>query len=241
MKVFDRAIFGASAFCCGMNLSKKDVVVEKNIFCAVEFCQSFNINKVNSNGEFLTEELKKRNILGNDGFYSPLPVSAFLAKILKQKNTNVLFDCKVTSVEKKDNGFLIEYFSQSGFNKIFAKEIVDTTSLGVFSQLREYTNKHYIAALDGFCGKTGDFEIMKGHLKNEYFLKISAENLDYISARKRLLEISEKNNFVIASFASEFSFSYNEKFLKKDNNYSFVPSASFANFAEAFKAGGEWQ
>ena len=140
-----------------------DVVIEKNIFCASEFCQSFNINRVNNDCNVLTENLKKRNILGNDGFYSPLPVSAFLSNILNQKNTNVLFDCKVTEIEKINDGFLIEYFSQSGFNSLFAKNIVDTTSNGVCGQLNGLSEKFYIAEFDGYNGETGDFEILNGY------------------------------------------------------------------------------
>lgn len=239
MKVFERAVLGATAFSCGMNLTKSDVVIEKNIFCASEFCQSFNIKKVKSDNNTLVENLKRRNILGNDGLYSPLPVSAFLSSILNQKNTNVLFDCKVTEIQKTDDGFLIEYFSKSGFNKILAKKIIDTTDIGVFSQLSSLSEKFYIAALDGYSGKTGDFEIIKGHLKDEYFLKMAVKDFDYVTARKNILKVAEENDFVIASFAPIFAFSYKEKFIKSDKNYTFIPSISFGDFISAYKASGE--
>lgn len=253
MKEFNKVIFGATALSAGLsvNLSENDLIIEKNIFSGAEFAQSFNANPIDVSENYsdetkeLLSELKSRNILGDDGCYSAIPLSAVLSLYFSKSKATVLYDCVVTDVKRDEKGFTIEYFGESGFCKVKAKTILDTTDVGIFEEAVSYpyeyivaAKKHYIANLDGYNGKTGDFEIIKGHLGSEHYLKINAEGLDLIKSRAKLTEIAEKNNFKIASFASGFAYDYKKPYKTvRTRNYYFIPSASFSNFAKAFDFG----
>lgn len=253
MKEFNKVIFGATALSAGLsvNLSENDLIIEKNIFSGAEFAQSFNAKPIKDNSDYcnktkeLLSELKSRNILGSDGCYSALPLSGCLSAYLLKSKAAVLLDCVVTSISKTDAGFIIEYFGENGFSEVFAKIIIDTTDAGIFKGATDYPydynvgiKKYYIANLDGYNGSEGDFNIIKGHLKNEYYLKISADNMDLTDARLALIKIAEQNKFKIASFAYDFAYDYKKAYKTvRTRNYYFIPSASFNNFADAFDFG----
>lgn len=253
MKNYNRVIFGATAFSAGMScaLQENDLVIEKNIFSGAEFSQSLNAKPIDMSTDYCDEtadllyELKRRNILGDDGCYSAVALSPVISSYFLKSKADILFDCIVTNIDRDENGFVIEYFGERGFVTVTAKEIIDTTDVGVFDEVVSYpyeyqvaAKKHYLANLDGYNGKTGDFEIIKGHLGTEYYLKINAEKLDLVRARAVLTKIAEESNFKIASFASGNAYEYKEPYKTiRVRNYYFVPSASFKNFADAFDNG----
>lgn len=253
MKKYKRVILGATVFSAGfsLNLTEDDIIIEKNIFTGAEFCQSLKANPIDIDTDYcektkeFLKQLKERNILGDDGAYSAIALSPVISSYFLKSKATVLLDCVVTKIDRNENGFIIEYFGESGFCEITVDEIIDTTDTGIFDEAVSYpfeyqvgVKRSYIANLDGYNGKTGDFEVIKGHLNNEYYLKINAEDLSLIEARAALTRIAEKNNFKIAAFASLNAFDYKTVYKTvRMRNYYFVPSASFRNFADAFDNG----
>lgn len=246
MRKFNTVVFGATALSAGLsvNLSENDLIIEKNIFSGAEFAQSYNAKQIDFLCEYtditkqLLDELKKRNILGDDGCYSSIPLSAVLSERFLNSKANILLDCIVTSVEKAGSSYIIEYFGESGLCRIEADNIIDTTDVGVFGELSDVPAKYYLANIVGCNNQYEDFEVLKGHFNDEFYLKASAAALDYIDARKKLVSIAEENSFKIAAFSALFSYDYNSEYTeKKDEKYFICPSASFENFALAFDFG----
>ncbi len=244
MREFNRVIFGATALTAGLSfkLAENDLIIEKNIYSGAEFCQSLNAKPIDIDADYagetkaFLEELKSKNILGDDGHYSAIPVSAVLSSYLLKSPANILLDCVVTSVKKQNNEYIIEYFGENGFYEISAKQIIDTTDIGVLDELKGLAKKNYLANLDG-CNENAECNTIKGYLKGEYYLKINAENLDFISARAEILRIAKENGIKIAAFSPVFAYDYEDIYFKADENYTSCPSASFGDIGKAFDFG----
>ncbi|MBU3191000.1 hypothetical protein K9O30_16665 [Clostridium bowmanii] len=198
-------ICGATATAIGIaseNINDT-LIVERTGLVANEFIDCYHIGSKNWNsvshlGKNLKKELIQRNILSEAGMVHIPAVAPVLFKAIKNLGINTLFITEVIEVKKIEEVYEITLHNNSGFQKITADKIIDTTST-IHPKFKQYTYSKSINAMlhsieenlfpfsnseiienENVCFEQGRFD-------KEIILKYSVSNdEDWIEARHKL-------------------------------------------------------
>ena len=248
-KYYDTAVFGATFLGLGAALGMENVVViEKGGLFGAEFVNSYKVcapkvvePKTELGKEFL-EDLKKRGLVSEEGEIYPAPAVYVLSSYLKEKPFDILLMTEVTGGKKVDNYYEIKVYHSSGFEIIYAKHILDTTTLGI-----SHTNaqKHELQKQLNVIVYNPDRNVLDGLSFNSqnglytYTLPVSPD-IDRYEAVESLCGMEKlflEKNLQISSIASDFSYTMEPCREKIEERFVWIPSTAYANLIEAFDEG----
>lgn len=253
MEKYKVAFIGGSAFSCGGAITYGDqaVILERNIVLAPEFAITLNKTKISEavteDGVELYKELLRKGLLKNGIVHLP-PVSDILAILMAKKKCNVVLDCEIVSINKKNDVYEILFWACDGLNTIYAENIIDTTERGFMDVGNKYIVKQFLCgAVKGNTKKLNDGEnyfFIKGLFDDEiiFVCKIPPRT-DYHDARMIFHDEWKKarlNNadLCLISEALKMSYEYVENAgLIVDNNYRWIPSGRYEDIMQAFEEG----
>ena len=248
-KYYDTAVFGTTFLGLGAALQIENVVViEKGGLFGAEFVNSYKVcipkvvePKTELGKEFL-EDLKRRGLVSEAGEIYPAPAVYVLSSYLKEKAIDILLMTEVTGIKKVDGYYEIMVYHSNGFETIYAKRILDTTTLGISHVAAgKYEKQKQLNAIvynpDGSELDGLSFNSQNGLYT--YTLPVNPD-VDRYEAVEMLCGMEKafaKKNLQISSIASDFS--YTMKPCREDVEEQFVwnPSTAYANLAEAFDIG----
>lgn len=219
---FKTAIIGGTFLGLGFGLNHEEdsVLIESSGSLGWEFVDAMNTGKQWSETNSLPaisskyySQLKERNILEDDKVHLPA-LAPLLFQFLKDSKLKFHFLTHIIDIKKDTNGYEITIYNQNGFSKISADQILDTTSSGY--RQKELKAKQFIGAtihsadneVKDFNLSGEGFEVIKGHLLSEAFLKIELQiNSSWDVARKKIHEFwvnrpDELSSWELASVAS---------------------------------------
>ena len=241
---YSTIIVGATAF--GLGYATRDVndtlVLEKTSLIGSEFIDSLHMQSgdwvpTSIFGKSLKKECIERNILSNNGRIRTPALASLLFQYVQQNSIQVLFLTEIINIEKKEQGYVLTIYNNSGFQTITADLVIDTTSNAQISPDMEVyiVSKSINAILHS-----------EGHFENETILRYPLEIIDdWITARHKLhmywQNRPQKMKDLTLSYIP-FTFDYQVAepgpyFVKPDMYW--IPSNSYCNLLEAFETGLE--
>ena len=248
-KYYDTAVFGTTFLGLGAALGMENVVViEKGGLFGAEFVNSYKVcapkvvePKTELGKEFL-EDLKRRGLVSEAGEIYPAPAVYVLSSYLKEKVIDILLMTEVTGIKKVEGYYEIMVYHSNGFETIYAKRVLDTTTLGI---CHDASGKHEKKKqLNAIVYNPDESELEGLSFNNQnglytYTLPVDLETTRYDAVEMLcgLENVFAEKNLQISSIASDFS--YTMEPCKEDVTEQFVwyPSTAYANLAEAFEMG----
>ncbi|MBU3113309.1 hypothetical protein [Clostridium lacusfryxellense] len=264
---YSNFICGATATAIGIaseNINNT-LIVERTGLVANEFIDCYHLgsadwDSVSTLGGNLKKELLQRNILTEDGMVHIPAVTPLLFKIIKDLGINTLFVTEVIEVKKVSAFYEITLHNNSGFQKITADNIIDTTSASVLNpKSTQYVFSKSINAMlhsleenlfpfnniEVNANKNVSFD--QGRFNKEIILKYALDNdEDWISARHKLHSYWQNRptsleKWSLASIATTFDIALKDKGpFKIDYNWNWLPSCAYANLLKALEIGVEY-
>lgn len=236
MREADCLVIGASFAGAGFAAAagKDVVIVENTCVLGKEFAAGLNQKPAKKmicktkQGKNLENELKRRGLLNENGEIYAQPAVFVLSKLLLELKTEVRFHTVVTNIEHVGSGFEITLFNNEGISKMRAKQVIDTTSAGVFGKHKR--RKFLCSAVAG-----------QTELRNEitgmaYIALPLEESCGWMEAREKTLAYVQKNNLKIVMMANEFAYRDSAE-PKETEGILWLPSDGFYNLLEAFEGG----
>ena len=234
MRKIDWLIFGATFLGCSFAQKIQNcVILEEKCTLCKEFIENFNEKTPKifipqtKDGKAFHDTLKKQKLVSESGAIYGLPALFEFAKPLSLNTLfEIHFDTVVTSINKEQDGFIVEYSNCDGLQKIFAKHILDTTSSGV---LYQNTRPAYFAAV---VDKNGE---VKNEITGLDYIFVPFDT-DFSVTREKLIEKAKALNSKILMMSN--SLCYRDEVLpyEKDGIY-FAPSDGFYNPLFAVEGG----
>ena len=234
MRKTEWLIFGATFLGFSFAMKKENcVILEEGCTIGPEFVENFNqkepkpFNPVTKDGEVIKNILLDKNFISETGEYYPTPMLFEFAKLIEKKqDIEIHFDTVVTAVSKENDGFLVEFSNCNGKQTIFAKNILDTTSCGVFRNNKR--SAFFAAAVES-----------KGEVKNEImninFIFVPFDK-DFTETRKNVFEKAKKLGTKIMMLSN--SLCYRDEVKPYcENDIHYAPSDGFYNPLFAFEGG----
>ena len=248
-KYYDYAVLGASFLGFGAALSMENVVViERGGLFGTEFVNSYKVcepkvvEPKTALGKDFLKNLSKRGLVSENGEFYPAPAVYVISSYLKEKPFDILLMTEVTGIQKKDGYFGITVYHSGGFETIYAKNILDTTNLGVG---HDKAKKHVIEKQLNTIMYNPDGVELEGLSYNSqnglytYTLPVEPEVSRYDAVEKlcSMESIFIEKNLKISSIASDFSYTVEPCREEIEPQFSWIPSTAFANLVEAFEMG----
>lgn len=260
-------ICGATATAIGIASEniKDTLIVERTGLVANEFIDCYHIGSKNWNsvshiGKNLKKELIQRNILSEVGMVHIPAVAPLLFKIIKKLGINILFITEVIEVEKVEEVYEITLHNNSGFQKITADKIIDTTSTStIHPKFKQYTYSKSINAMlhsieenlfpfnNSEIIENENVSFEQGRFDKEIILKYSVSNDDdWIAARHKLHSYWQNRpafleKWSLATIASTFDIEVKDKGpFEVDYNWTWLPSCAYENLLKALDIGVEY-
>ena len=250
----DTLIFGASFLGIGAALAANNcIVAESGGIFGAEFVNTYKVTgntpiapKTGLGRTFLAE-LKNRKLASEDGCIYQAPAVYVMSKFLKEKPVDIRFMTELIKIEKNNGLFKVTVYHAKGFETITAGRLIDTTTLGRGHKkiLSVNLKKSLNAVIHNPLGNS-----IENLYHNElsglfiYSLEVPINASRYEAAEKLLSmeNVFKKNEMKITSIAPEFSYAMPaigelRSMEKIEENFSWHPSAGYANLAAAFDEG----
>ena len=258
-------ICGATAVALGIASQNTDkaFIVERTGLVAKEFIDCYNPGALEWKalsplGVNLKKELKQRNILDEAGRVHIPAVASVLFKLIQDTGVNILLVTEIVEIKKTEELYEITLYNNSGFQKVTADKIIDTTSIeGTNKKKKEeyICSKSINAILHSKDEETFNFNhpdinsnekvsYQQGRFTKEVILKYRLSLEDHwITARHKIHSYWQNrpsflDKWQIASIASTFEVVLKEKVnCEIDDKWKWMPSSGYSNLLEAFEAG----
>lgn len=230
----DWLIFGATFLGCSFALKKENcIILEEGCTLGSEFIANFNQKepkpftaKTNDGQKFLNL-LKENNFVSDSGEIYAFPVLLEFSKLVSYKDEiEIHFDTVVTSIEKENDGFLVEFSNCNGIQTIFANHILDTTSKGAL-----YQNKRD-AYFSTVVENNGE---IYNEITNLSYVFVPFDT-DFTKTRENVLKKAKNLNAKIMMLSNCLCYRNEVKPYEKDE-INYAPSDGFYNPLFAFEGG----
>lgn len=248
-KYYDTAVFGTTFLGLGAALGMENVVViEKGGLFGAEFVNSYKVcapkvvePKTELGKEFL-EDLKRRGLVSEDGEIYPAPAVYVLSSYLKEKPFDILLMTEVTGIKKVDGYYEIMVYHSNGFETIYAKRILDTTTLGISHDAAgKYEKQKQLNVIvynpDGSELKGLSFNSQNGLYTYTLPVDLETGRYDAVEMLCGLENVFAEKNMQISGIASDFSYTMESCRETIEEQFVWIPSTGYANLAEAFDIG----
>ena len=248
-KYYDTAVFGTTFLGLGAALSMENVVViEKGGLFGAEFVNSYKVcapkvvePKTELGKEFL-EDLKRRGLVSEAGEIYPAPAVYVLSSYLKQKSIDILLMTEVTDIKKVDNYYKIMVYHSNGFETIYAKRILDTTTLGIgHDTAGGYEKQKLLNAImynpDGSELEGLSFNVQNGLYTYTLPVDLDTSRYNAVEMLCGMEQVFAEKHLQISSIASDFSYTMESCRETIGEQFVWIPSTAYANLAEAFDMG----
>jgi len=248
-KYYDTAVFGTTFLGLGAALQMENVVViEKGGLFGAEFVNSYKVcapkvvePKTELGKKFL-EDLKRRGLISETGEIYPAPSVYVLSSYLKEKSIDILLMTEVTDIKKVDNYYKIMVYHSNGFETIYAKHILDTTTLGIgHDAAGKYAKQKQLNAIV-YNPDESELEGLSFNSQNglyTYTLPVDLETgrYDAMEMLCGLEKVFAEKNLQVSSIASDFSYIMEPCREMIEEQFVWNPSVGYANLIEAFDMG----
>ena len=248
-KYYDTAVFGATFLGLGAALNLENVVViEKGGLFGAEFVNSYKVctpkvvEAKTELGKAFLENLKGRKLVSEEGELYPAPAVYVLSSYMKEKPFDILLMTEVIRVKKADDYYEIKTYHSNGFETIYAKRILDTTTLGIgHDASNEHEKQKYINAivynpddnaLEGLC-----LNKQNGLYTFALPVSLDTERYEAVEMLCGLEKLFMENHLTISSIASDFSYTMEPCVVTVAEQFVWNPSTAYANLVEAFDMG----
>ena len=248
-KYYDTAVFGTTFLGLGAALCMENVVViEKGGLFGAEFVNSYKVcapkavePKTELGKEFL-EDLKRRGLVSEEGEMYPAPAVYVLSSYLKEKPFDILLMTEVTGIKKVEGYYEIMVYHSNGFETVYAKHILDTTTLGIG---HEQGRKHAKVKQLNTIVYNPDGNMLEGLSYNSqnglytYTLPVDLEigRYDAVEMLCGMEKVFAEKNLQISSIASDFSYTMEPCREAIEEQFVWNPSTAYSNLIEAFDMG----
>ena len=248
-RYYDTAVFGTTFLGLGAALQMENVVViEKGGLFGAEFVNSYKVcapkivEPKTELGKAFLEDLKRRGLVSEAGEIYPAPAVYVVSSYLKKKSVDILLMTEVTNIKKVDGYYEIMVYHSNGFETIYAKRILDTTTLGIGHDTADkYEKQKQLNAIvynpDG-CELEG-LSFNKQNGLYTYTLPVDLETNRY-DAVEMLCSMEKEfvtKNIRISGIASDFSYTMEPCRKYVGEQFVWKPSTAYENLAEAFDIG----
>ena len=248
-KYYDTAVCGTTFLGLGAALQMENVVViEKGGLFGAEFVNSYKVcapkivEPKTELGKAFLENLQIRGLVSDTGEIYPAPAVYVLSSYLKEKSVDILLMTEVTGIKKVDGYYEIVVYHSNGFETIYAKRILDTTTLGIGHDVAgKYEKQKQLNAIvynpDGSELEGISFNEQNGLYT--YTLPVDLETTRY-DAEEMLCgmeNVFAEKNLQISSIASDFSYTMKPSRKDVEEQFIWIPSTAYTNLVEAFEMG----
>lgn len=248
-KYYDYAVLGATFLGLGAALSMENaVVIEKGGLFGAEFVNSYKVcepkvmKPETTLGKEFLENLEKRGLVSEYGEIYPAPAVYVISSYLKEKSLDILLMTEIIDIKKEDGYYEIMVYHYNGFETIYAKEILDTTNLGIgHDKAKSHAFQKQLNTImynpDGV-----KIEGMSYNCQNKlytYTVPVEPDTSRY-DAVERLCSMEKvftEKNLKISSIASDFSYTAEPCREEVGTRFTWIPSTAYANLVEAFEMG----
>lgn len=248
-KYYETVVFGATFLGLGAALNLENVIVIENggLFGA-EFVNSYKVCKPKAVtpktelGKDFFENLKRRGLVSECGEIYPAPAVYVLSSYLKKKNMDILLMTDITAIKKVNGYYQIAAHHSGGFEYIFAKHILDTTTLGIGhdrsknrlieKQLNSIIYNPEEKKLDNLS-----YNSQNGLYIYTLSVGLDVERYDAVEMLCSMERMFAENNLQISSIASDFSYNIEPCVEKVAEQFWWIPSTGYENLIEAFEMG----
>lgn len=250
MKHISQLVIGASVLGSGAAVAaeKDSAVIEPGIVPGSEFVQAFRHRKANTPSgasAILYNDMKKRNLISEDGKMHLFPVSGILASYLKASGACVRFASTVFEIKPSDGGYIVSFCGESGIEHIFAEKLLDTTPLGVLHGAADGVRiqKSICAMLVGGGGEDSEnITFRSGRFAGETVMELKVPFSCDISEGRRLMaetfETLSLKKARLAAVAEEFCYDFEKPVRVEISPHRiWMPSASYGDLFTAFEEG----
>lgn len=248
-RVYDIAIFGTTFLGLGAALRLENaVVIEKGGLFGTEFVNSYKvceakiINPKTELGINFLQNLKRRGLISDKGQIYPAPAVYVLSSYLKEKMPDILLMTTVTSIKKVDGYYEIMVYHSNGFETIYAKQILDTTTLGIgHNAAKKHKMKKYLNTIV-YNPEGNELEGLSFNCQNELYtytlsVKLNTSRYDAVEALCGMEKVFAEHNLQISSIASDFAYSIEPCIEIVGEGFVWNPSTGYTNLVEAFDRG----
>jgi hypothetical protein len=260
-----------TVFVCGITATaigiasenpKETLIVDRTGLVANEFIDCYHLgseefNEVSPLGENLKIDLKNRNILDDTGKVHIPALAPVLFKLIRDYSIDTLLVTEIIEVNKIEDYYEITLHNNSGFQKVTANRIIDTTATAISCNnfKDQISSKSINAILHTLVDEPFPFnhsEIIsndivsyhQGRFEKEIILKylLNKED-DWIIARNKLHTYWQNRpqsiqKWQMASIASTFDISVKKQGpCEVDQNWEWLPSCAYENILEAIEVG----
>lgn len=251
---------GGSAFACGYALAhpEETLILARKIGLGEEFTAALHrpylAQPKTAEGQWLYEETLKWEMRRGEILHQ-IPVTDLLAVMLDSRGCKVLFQTEVMSIQKQEDGWLVDIWNADGQTQVYADCVVETESF-TKSRLPEGFPQDCVPEKYAFCApmvldKGAEFKEVEGEIflhgaaRNEiiWYLPLPDEfEDDMLKIRpylhKRYETFRGKYPMTMGAEGGCVAAIYNKPIsVPLDQNYFFCPSASFDHLMEAFEQG----
>ena len=251
-KYYDTAVFGTTFLGMGAALQMENVVViEKGGLFGAEFVNSYKvcIPKVvvpkTKQGRTFLEDLKRRGLVSEAGEIYPAPAVYVLSSYLKEKSIDTLLMTEVTGIKKVEGYYEIMVYHSSGFETIYAKRILDSTTLGIcHKEAEKYQKQKQLNAIVYNPDKSQleglSFNGLNGLYTYTLPVDLEIDRYEAVEMLCGMENIFKERNLQISSIGSDFSYVMEPCREEVAEQFIWMPSTAFANLVEAFDNGVQY-
>ena len=239
MKETELFIVGATFAAIGIAdaLGKQTVIAEETCVLGTEFAAAFNqkepkkITCFTESGKTLEKQLAMRGLLNPNGEIYAQPAVFVLAKACIRQQIQLHFNTLVTEIKKLENGYKVTLFNCDGYQTILAKQVIDTTSTGVFKNKKR---EKWI------CSAVAQNGQIKNEITDMQYIPIPlAESEGWVEARKKTLAYAKEKNAKIVMIANAFCYRDRVQPTEQEG-VLWIPSDGFYNLLDAYEGGAAY-
>ncbi|WP_028611600.1 hypothetical protein [Paenibacillus harenae] len=249
-------IIGASFLGLGLasRLGPDALVIEPSNGVGNEFIRSFKLSDrkyapLTASGIELLRELIRRNVTDGEGRLHLPGMMPVLIKHITGQKLDVRMQTQVVEMHPRDGKFEVMCYDASGFRRIVADRLVDTTSRCVTKndrgRVRAKSLNMMLLGSPGTHHSEGlsEYPIYQGHFPNETVLKFAVDPMDdWITARRKLFDFwlnrpEPLRPCAFVTHADEFDMELDTMQAPIQPGWDWLPSAYYANPLEAYDQG----
>ena len=249
---------GLGAAAAAREAGRKVIVVERMALTGNEFIEAFNpgSERTEPKTEFgirFRDELAKRGLIGDNGLIHLPALHPVLCLLIDSQSLKVRFLTEIVDVAKQGDTHEVLLHDSSGFQRINAKEILDTTSLRLstpgrlFQPKRKWINSYLHSPSVGVEPAPAPFDesisVCGGRFPSEVILKLEIPpGGSWQEARRRLYQLwknrpEEWKSWTIAATASAFENEIPFASEAISDTWFWLPSESYPNPLAAIDEG----
>ena len=240
-KYYDTAVFGTTFLGLGAALQMENVVViEKGGLCAPKV-----VKPKTKQGKTFMEDLKSRGLVSETGEIYPAPTVYVLSSYLKEKSIDILLMTETTSINRIEGYYEIMVYHSGGFETIYAKRILDSTTLGIcHGASKKYQKQKQLNAIvynpDGSQLEGLSFNTQNGLYTYTLPVHLEIDRYDAVEMLCGMENIFTESNLQISSIGSDFSYVMEPCREEVAEQFVWMPSTAFSNLVEAFDKGVQY-